>query len=197
MIPPSCDDRKRSSVLTEAGALLARDAGDLLTHAERVAAAVAEHRGAVAGTVTIAAFAIAARGLPPSVLRDLRSRHPDLSASLSELEPHEAIPALERGHVDVALVQDWADDVLVVPPELCRTELMEDLLDVAQPADIRSPAGTASRSRNSATRTGSAGAPVRSATTGSSARWAPTAPDHASNTRRRSTRRNWRCSARP
>ena len=35
--------------------------------------------------------------------------------SLSEREPHEAIPALRRGHLDVAVVQDWADGVLTVP----------------------------------------------------------------------------------
>jgi DNA-binding transcriptional LysR family regulator len=84
--------------LTEAGALLARNAGDLLTHLERVEARLAEHRGAVTGTLSIAAFATAARGLLPGVLADLRSRYPDLSASLSEREPDEAIPALSRGH---------------------------------------------------------------------------------------------------
>jgi DNA-binding transcriptional LysR family regulator len=106
--------------LTEAGALLAHNAGDLLTHVERVEAGLAEHRGAVAGTLTIAAFATAARGLLPAVLTDLRSRYPDLSASLSEQEPHEAIPALTRGHLDVAIVQDWADDALTVPEGLSR-----------------------------------------------------------------------------
>jgi DNA-binding transcriptional LysR family regulator len=127
--------RGRGIRLTEAGALLARDAGGLLTHVERVEAALAGHHGTVTGTVAIAAFATAARGLMPKVLRDLRVRHPDLSVSLSELEPHEAVPALERSHVDIAVVQDWTEDVLVPSPELCRTELLEDPFDVALPAD--------------------------------------------------------------
>jgi DNA-binding transcriptional LysR family regulator len=121
--------------LTEAGALLARHAGDLLIHVERVEAGLAEHRGAVAGTLAIAAFATAARGLLPGVLRDLRSRYPDLSVSLSEQEPHEAIPALRRGHLDVAVVQDWADDVLTVPEGLSRRDLLDDPFDVALPVD--------------------------------------------------------------
>jgi len=121
--------------LTEAGALLARNAGDLLIHVERVEAGLAEHRGAVAGMLAIAAFATAARGLLPDMLRDLRSRYPDLSVSLSEQEPHEAIPALRRGQLDVAIVQDWADDVLTVPEGLSRLDLLDDPFDVALPVD--------------------------------------------------------------
>jgi DNA-binding transcriptional LysR family regulator len=120
--------------LTDAGTLLARNAGELLRHVERVEANFAQHRGAVAGTLTVASFATAARGLLPGVLMDLR-RHPDLTVSLSEREPHEAIPALRRGHLDVAVVQDWADDVLAVPDDLSRCHLMDDPFDVALPVD--------------------------------------------------------------
>lgn len=120
--------------LTEAGALLARDAAGLLAHAERVEAGLAGQRGAVTGTAAIAAFATAARGLLPGVLRDLRSGYPDLSASLAEREPHEAVPALSHGHFDVAIVQDWADDILSVPAGLSRRDLLHDPFDVALPA---------------------------------------------------------------
>jgi len=121
--------------LTEAGRLLARNAGDLLTHVERVEADLAEHRGAVTGPLAIAAFATAARGLLPGVLRDLRSRYPDLSLSLSEGEPHEVIPALSRGHFDIVVVQDWAGHVLTVPDGLSRRHLLHDTFDVALPVD--------------------------------------------------------------
>jgi DNA-binding transcriptional LysR family regulator len=121
--------------LTEAGTLLARGAGDLLTQVERVEAGLAEHRGRVAGALAVAAFATAARGLLPGVLSELRSRYPDLAVSLSEQEPHEAIPALRRGHLDVAVVQDWADEPLTVPAGLARRHLLEDPFDVALPVD--------------------------------------------------------------
>lgn len=121
--------------LTEAGTLLARSAADLLTRIERAEADLSEHAGAVAGTIAIAAFATAARGLLPDALRDLRSEHPDLSVSMSEQEPHESIPALRRGRLDVAVVQDWVDDVLTVPEGLSRRMLLDDPFDVALPID--------------------------------------------------------------
>jgi DNA-binding transcriptional LysR family regulator len=89
----------------------------------------------VVGSLAVAAFATAARGLLPGVLRDLRSRYPDLSVSLSEREPHEAIPDLRRGHLDIAVVQDWAEDVLAVPDGLSRRDLMADRFDAALPVD--------------------------------------------------------------
>jgi DNA-binding transcriptional LysR family regulator len=120
--------------LTEAGELLAREAGDLLAHAEQVEARLAAHRGTVAGTLSVAAFATAARGLLPAALCDLRSRYPELSVSLSEQEPHEAIPALNRGDLDIAVVQEWPDTPLAVPGGLARRDLLEDAFDVALPA---------------------------------------------------------------
>ena len=120
--------------LTGAGDLLAREAGDLLAHAEQVQARLAAHDGAVAGTLSLAAFATAARGLLPGALRDLRSRYPDLSVSLTEQEPHEAIPALSRGDLDLAVVQEWPGTPLALPGGLARRDLLEDAFDVALPA---------------------------------------------------------------
>ena len=121
--------------LTRAGQLLAEHAGELLAHVERVEADLAARRGAVAGPLAVAAFATAARGLLPLVLRDLRSRYPQLTVSLAEREPHESLPALCRGHLDVAIVQDWATDRLAVPPDVSRGDLLEDRYDLALPVD--------------------------------------------------------------
>ncbi|WP_433044303.1 LysR family transcriptional regulator [Dactylosporangium sp. CS-033363] len=121
--------------LTPAGLLLAGHAAELLAHAERVEASLAEHRGVVAGPLRVAAFATAARGLLPQVLRELRARHAGLEVGLAELEPHEALPLLRRGELDVAVVQDWAADPLAVGEGLGRRELLEDRFDVAVPAD--------------------------------------------------------------
>ncbi|GII64054.1 LysR family transcriptional regulator [Sphaerisporangium krabiense] len=125
--------RGRGVRLTEAGELLARHAGELLAHAERVESGMAEHRGVVAGSLTIAAFATAARGLLPGALRDLRARHPELSVALAEREPHEAIPDLRRGRLDVTVAQDWAEDVTPAPDGLMRRDLLDDTFDVALP----------------------------------------------------------------
>jgi molybdate transport repressor ModE-like protein len=125
--------------LTQAGVVLARDAGELLSQVERVEATLAEHRGVVAGTLNVAAFATAARGLLPGVLAELRGRFAELRVSLAELEPHEAIPACARGQVDIAIVQDWrsggAGDELALPDGLTRRDLLDDVFDVALPHD--------------------------------------------------------------
>jgi DNA-binding transcriptional LysR family regulator len=123
--------RGRGVQLTEAGALLAERAGELLTRVEQVEADLAGHRGAVDGALTVAGFATAVRGLLPGTVRDLRGRHPALAVSLSEREPHEAVPALRRGHLDLVVAQDWTDDVLAVPPELARRHLLDDPFDLA------------------------------------------------------------------
>jgi hypothetical protein len=73
----------------------------------------------------------------PNELTEVRLRCPDLSVSLSEREPHEAIPALVRGHLDITVVQEWDDDVLLVPEGLAHRHLLNDLFDVALPIDHR------------------------------------------------------------
>jgi DNA-binding transcriptional LysR family regulator len=134
---PLVERAGRGIRLTSAGALLGDHAGVLLTHIERVEAEFARHRGAVTGTVAIAAFATAARGLLPAVLVKLRSQYPDLLVTLTEREPHEAVPALRRGQLDLAVVQDWVDDRMTVPDDLLHCDLLDDRFDIAVPADHR------------------------------------------------------------
>jgi DNA-binding transcriptional LysR family regulator len=121
--------------LTDAGTLLAGHAADLLRQVERVEAELAEQRGAVAGTLAVAAFATAARGLLPPVLRRLRAEHPGLTVSLSEQEPTDALAALARGDLDIAVVQDWPDDPLPLPAGVSGEVLCDDALDLAVPVD--------------------------------------------------------------
>jgi DNA-binding transcriptional LysR family regulator len=120
--------------LTEAGLLLAGGAGRLLAQAEEVEAALAGYSGSVSGKLAVAAFATAVRGLLPGALQELLSRYPDLSVSVSEQEPHEAIPALRRGDADIAIVQDWAGAPLDVSGGLSRMDLIDDPFDAALPA---------------------------------------------------------------
>ena len=123
--------------LTEAGTLLADQAAGLLAQAERVLATMAQHQGKVTGNLTIAAFPTAARGLLPPALRDLRSRFPDLTLSAREQEPYEAIPAVRRGLLDLAVVEDWVSDPLDLPQGLDHRALFNDTYDIALPRDHR------------------------------------------------------------
>jgi DNA-binding transcriptional LysR family regulator len=121
--------------LTDAGSVLAEHAGELLAQVERVEADLAERRGAVVGELRLAAFATAARGLVPPVLKGLRERYPALRLRLTELEPLEAVPALCRADLDLAIVQDWPDAPVALPDGLASRHLLDDVLEVALPAD--------------------------------------------------------------
>lgn len=121
--------------LTDAGTVLAGHADQLLAQVERVEADLAERQGAVAGLLRIGAFATAARGLLPDTLRALRADHPRLDVRLSECEPDEAIPAVCRADLDIAIVQDWRQAPLALPDGLSRLALLDDPFDVALPAE--------------------------------------------------------------
>jgi hypothetical protein len=74
----------------------------------------------------------------------MRDRHPELQARLVELEPDAAIPALGRGDVDVAIVQDWIDAPLSLPASpgaICSTTRSTSPC----PSIIRFPAPNRSR----------------------------------------------------
>jgi molybdate transport repressor ModE-like protein len=121
--------------LTDAGERLVRHAERILSAVEAAEAELAERRGAIAGPLSITAFATAARGLVPPALRALARLHPALEIELTELEPGEAVPLVSQGHVDLALSQDWFNVPLAVPDGLVRSPLLDDIADVALPAD--------------------------------------------------------------
>jgi molybdate transport repressor ModE-like protein len=121
--------------LTPAGELLVSHAEPILALLERAEADLEGHRGAVAGHLTLAAFATAARGLAPAALRALHREHSELVVELHELEPDDAIDRVGRGDVDVAVVQDWANAPLALPDRLRRAPLLDDVVDIALDAE--------------------------------------------------------------
>lgn len=121
--------------LTDAAELLVTHASRMLALAERAQADLEAHSGAIAGRLRLAAFATAARGLAPLALRDLRRDHPRLRVGLEEAEPHEAVPRVARGDLDLSIVQDWFNAPLALPDGLSRAGLLDDVADVALPED--------------------------------------------------------------
>src|SRR5690606_37218746 len=120
--------------LTDAALLLVRHAEDILARVEQAESEFEAHRGAVVGELSVAAFATAVRGLVPPALRALAERVPHLVVSVHENEPPEAMRDVERGSVDVAVVQDWQSLPMAVPESLRRAPLLDDVADVALPA---------------------------------------------------------------
>ncbi|RCV50862.1 LysR family transcriptional regulator [Marinitenerispora sediminis] len=119
--------------LTDAAHLLVR-------HAERILAQVAEaeadleaQRGSVVGRLSVAAFPTAARGIMPRVLSDVAVRHPQLTTRLFEADPKVALPQVQRGEYDLAIVHDWADSPLPIPDGLEKAPLVDDPAEIVLP----------------------------------------------------------------
>lgn len=121
--------------LTDAGRLLADHAGRILSQVELAQAELEEHRGRAVGELRLAAFPTAARGLFPTALVSLRTDHPQLHARLRELEPGDSVRGVVRGDLDLAVVLDWHNRPLPLPEGLAKAPLLDDLADVAMPAD--------------------------------------------------------------
>jgi DNA-binding transcriptional LysR family regulator len=121
--------------LTDAAALLAAHAERILAMVEAAESDLEAHRGAVVGELAVAAFPTAARGLLPRALSLLAKEHPRLTVTLREHEPHASVPLAVRGEIDLGIVQDWFNVPLAIPDGLVKAPLLDDVADVALPAD--------------------------------------------------------------
>ena len=123
--------------LTEAASLLVVHATRLLHDVEYIEGELNAFAGEVAGTVTVAAFATAARGVGPALVRQLSVEHPALRIHLIEMEPADSLTLLMRGDVDVVILQDWFNNPLVMPASTSRLALFDDVVDLALPSTHR------------------------------------------------------------
>lgn len=121
--------------LTDAGRLLAGHAARILSQVEVAQSDIEAQRGRVVGEVGLAAFPTAARGLFPAALRTLREIHPELRVLSRELEPEAGVRGVVSGDLDLAVVLDWSNKRLPVPAGLATQHLLDDVVDVAMPAD--------------------------------------------------------------
>ncbi|WP_049559434.1 LysR family transcriptional regulator [Nonomuraea sp. SBT364] len=121
--------------LTDAAGLLAEHAERILALVETAEADFEALRGQVVGRLNVGAFPTAARGLMPAALAELRERHPDLLLHLYEREPERVVREVARGELDLVIVQDWLNRPMAIPEGLSRKTLLDDVADVAVPAD--------------------------------------------------------------
>ncbi len=129
--------RGRGIVLTDAAQQLASTASRVLELVEDAELTLEEQRGQAIGTLTIAAFPTAARGLLPSALSTLMMENPGLDVRVTEIDPFEAVAAVNRGEIHVAVVHDWHNTPLALPDGLSRMKLGSDPADVLVPATHR------------------------------------------------------------
>jgi DNA-binding transcriptional LysR family regulator len=120
----------RVATLSPAGRVVAEAAGRILGEIEQMQLQLENERKTVAGTLTLAAFATATRGVVPPALRRLRSDWPRLKCHLVEADSHHAMALVEDGSVDIAVVHDWLEMPLVLSAGLNARHLGNDISDV-------------------------------------------------------------------
>ena len=119
--------------LTDAALALVSRTHRVLSLLEEAEAELDANDADVAGRITIAAFATAARGLAPQAIAALRKKYPQLAITFHEQEPHESIPKLVRRDVDLIVINDWENAPLALPEGLTKAPLFDDVADIALP----------------------------------------------------------------
>lgn len=132
---PLVERNGRGVRLTDAAELLVEHASLILSLVQRAEADLEAHRDHVTGHLRLSATPTAVRGILPQALNTLREAHPRLRVELFEEEPHESLQSMARGEVDLCMVIDWVGSPLQLPEDMSRAPLMEDLGDIALPAD--------------------------------------------------------------
>ncbi|MFC5260677.1 LysR family transcriptional regulator [Kribbella qitaiheensis] len=131
------EKRGRGIVLTDAAQQLATTAAQVLQLVEAAELTLEEQHGQAIGSLLIAAFPTAARGLLPAVLPRLIDDNPALDVRVSETDPFEAVAAVARGEIHIAVVHDWHNTPLALPDEVSRVKLGSDPADILVPASHR------------------------------------------------------------
>jgi DNA-binding transcriptional LysR family regulator len=123
----------RGVILTGPGRQLVDDGSRLLTDLEELQSDLHRTARTVSGHLRVAAFSTAVRGLVAPVLRSTLTQHPDLSVTVIEREPWDAIDLVAAGHADLGVVHSWGDVPLAVPEHLTATFVAHDVADVIVP----------------------------------------------------------------
>jgi DNA-binding transcriptional LysR family regulator len=89
---------------TDAALLLCRHAEDIGAAVQRADDAIAALRAGQLGRLRVGAFPTAGAGLVPQALAAFERRHPNVELDLAVLEVDDAIAALRRGNLDLAVV---------------------------------------------------------------------------------------------
>lgn len=127
----------RSVILSQRARLLAARGERVLGDIEAMEQLAVGEAEALGGSLRIATFSTACRGLIAPALALLKVSAPQLTITVIELDPREAIAAVEQGNADMSLVHDWAMIPLEIPDQLMRRHLMIDDADVIVRHDHR------------------------------------------------------------
>ena len=120
----------RGVVLTERARQLADRGAWLLAELDGLDRLVQSPDDLVAGTVRLATFATACRGLVAPLLPRLAESAPQLRLQVLEDDPREVVVAVARGRADLGIVHDWTSVRLDLPPDVDTAPLLVDRADM-------------------------------------------------------------------
>lgn len=125
----------RGVIPTELGRRLVAESEPILAALEHLEAGL--HAGdptaPVVGTLRLAAFSTAVRGLVAPALAAVKDAAPGLDVEVLEWDPHDAVDLVGSGGADIALVHNWGELPLPVPAHVESLHLGIDRGDVLLP----------------------------------------------------------------
>jgi DNA-binding transcriptional LysR family regulator len=124
----------RSVRLTDAGTRLVAHAERILADCEAAIADLELESGTVTGVVRVSAFSTAAQAFLLPALQALRERFPSLTVQATDLEPHESMPALKSGQLDVVVSHEYNLLPPYADPGIDRTDILTERMLLALPA---------------------------------------------------------------
>lgn len=127
----------RGVMLTESGRVLVASAGDLLARMEHIETQLRAGSRQANGTVRLAGFSTAVRGLLAPALAGLRDAAPGVELRMREAEPWDAVDLVSTGQVDIAVVHNWEPVPLTLPDNVHTRVLGYDRADVLVHRDHR------------------------------------------------------------
>jgi DNA-binding transcriptional LysR family regulator len=133
----------RSVRLTDAGVRLVAHAERILADCEAAVADIAALSGDVTGTLHISAFPTAAQALLVPAMAGLKERYPSLTVLATDLEPHEAMPALKAGQLDLVISHEYSLLPRYSDPGIEVTHLLTERMMLIVPAAHPKAAGRA------------------------------------------------------
>lgn len=123
----------RGVLLTERGRTLASEGRELLEGLERLEA-LAAGGSRPSAPLRIASFSTATRGLLGPVLRDLREADAAVLATVTSVDPVDAMRMVATGTADLAVVHNWNSVPLVAPAHVVTEHICRDEADIVLPA---------------------------------------------------------------
>ncbi|WP_165945696.1 LysR family transcriptional regulator [Micromonospora sp. KC606] len=130
---PLLERKGRQLTLTEAGRMLVSSAERIFGEVERAETELAHLRNGNEGAVRLATFPSVSRLAVPQALAFCLNEGRPVEIGLHEMEAHESLPALRRGEIDLALVDEYDPLPALVEPGIEFTSLFSEQMYLVLP----------------------------------------------------------------